>query len=170
MTLADVAQSRFTYENSHEIMETLRRRSQPWDYCGDRVKYRHDILRFKNILTPRYDERDWVLCNLSKREFVLSEAIRDLTSCDHLWGIRDGPFNSYQKVGFHTVLLARGICWSSTSIAQGVWAGDCFHIMPMTRFKERMQIAEWKDASSELIAEIEEMWKREYGERWEEYL
>ncbi|KAI0058873.1 hypothetical protein BV25DRAFT_1829623 [Artomyces pyxidatus] len=111
----------------------------------------------------------WVLCNLSKREFVLAEDIAKLTK-----RAAQGPF-SPGGVSLGTALLSR-ICWSSHgstamsyegNIHRGVWAGDRFQITTTDRLERLKEAGPWTDVGQSVVQEIKEIWKSEYEEDWE---
>ncbi|KAI0690310.1 hypothetical protein BC835DRAFT_1365229 [Cytidiella melzeri] len=123
---------------------------------------------FNMIITPRYEStHPWVLCNLSKGEYVRAEAIASLTGSEG-----NTPFIQH-AVRLDHALLSQ-ICWSSDgSIAmenkdnlhRGPWAGDCFEVTSMDELKATI---EWKDISDEVVETLDKTWSSEYGEDWRE--
>ncbi|KAI0047416.1 hypothetical protein FA95DRAFT_1227471 [Auriscalpium vulgare] len=67
-----------------------------------------DFTRYLAMRHAAYDGDDWILCNLSKQEFVLSRTIKDFTGEKTKGPLRKG------RIGFGMAILAR-ICWSSSS-------------------------------------------------------
>lgn len=103
-------------------------------------------------------EVEWVLCNLTKREFI-----RESTVWAH---------GAEKPIGFGEFLLAR-ICWSSDPscamsykghIHRGVWAGDRFEITTMDRMKTGE--GEWKDVGDQAGKETADIGDSEHGQTW----
>ncbi|KAM5442140.1 hypothetical protein MferCBS31731_002970 [Microsporum ferrugineum] len=106
--------------------------------------------------------QEWVLRNLTTREFVLPTAVA--LQKKHI----KGPL--INVLGFGEVILSR-VCWSTDDftsmgwegIHRGVWAGHSLDIVPSTYLDSG---GPWKDISDEVSREIAEIWKSEYGEDW----
>ncbi|KAA8898368.1 hypothetical protein FN846DRAFT_962595 [Sphaerosporella brunnea] len=103
---------------------------------------------------------EWILRNLTTKEFVRHSVVAHGSN---------GPFRPTPRgVGFGEVLAVR-TCWSSMAascgIHRGVWAGHRFDITLM----DAIEGADgWKDVSESLFEEIQCIWKRKYGDLWEE--
>jgi hypothetical protein len=92
-------------------------------------------------------EKGWVLMNLSKKEYVSSQAA-------------SGILPSLEAIDarcFGQLLLSR-ICWSTSDdcglwfegpIHRGVWAGDRFKIVRVDVFERNASCGGWKDVSVE---------------------
>ena len=111
--------------------------------------------------------QNWVLCNLSKHEYVREEAIK-VNSFD-----RGGNSYPIEEIGLGQVVLSR-ICWSTDDscamrykedIHRGVWAGNRFDITTIDQFKLVDGEKEWKDVSDEVIKEMTEIWVSKYSEK-----
>jgi hypothetical protein len=107
--------------------------------------------------------RDWVLRNLTTKEFIRRSVVG--------YG-SNGPFTA-GGVGLGEVLLSR-ICWSSepstsiknVGIHRGIWAGHKFDITFMDTFEGEVG---WKDVSESAYEGIKAIWESKYGERrWEQ--
>lgn len=112
-------------------------------------------------------EREWVLRNLTAREFVRADAIA--IKKEHV----QGP--EIQGLGFGSIVIAR-ICWSSSprtgilhgykgGVHRGVWAGHRFDITTVEKLEEDGK-EQWKDVSEEVMKEVEVIWKCWFGEEW----
>lgn len=118
-----------------------------------------------------YDlNRDWVLCNLTKREYIRADTIAEATQTTNN---RAGPFIG-KRLNLGNVLVTR-ICWSSDSsidlpyegdITRGVWAGDRFEITTTDRIKDMDM---WKDVSDDVVKEIEAIWGASCTGNWKEW-
>ncbi|KIM86342.1 hypothetical protein PILCRDRAFT_86545 [Piloderma croceum F 1598] len=112
-----------------------------------------------------------VLRNLTKNQYVREEAIKvaalESTEC---------KCDRAEPVGFGEVVLSR-ICWSaeyygphrtySGNHHKGPWAGNRFDIstVEMVEFKG----SQWVDVSDEVSAEMNRIWRSEYGQQWVEW-
>ncbi|KZT10971.1 uncharacterized protein LAESUDRAFT_721389 [Laetiporus sulphureus 93-53] len=131
---------------------------------------------FSRRSKPRYsidiskdETHGWVLCNISKREYVRASAVAALTgtSAKRPQGI-GGP--GRRKIGLGHVLITQ-ICWSSDNsismyyegdLHRGRWAGDHLSITTMDRLDKHEA---WKDASEEVVKKVVEIWDSEF-EGW----
>lgn len=101
----------------------------------------------------------WILCNLTKRQYVLRSTLDDV-------GI----------AGFGHFLLSR-ICWSGAydpsytdwdkDVVRGVWAGDRFEITTTDRVKDFTD-GGWRNVGEETGKELTVMWDTYRGEGWRE--
>lgn len=132
----------------------------------DRTGELHPILQMSH---PRFafddgeDPCTWVLCNLSKREFVKNDDVS----------------TNFQgrKIGLGHCLLAR-ISWSSQdhtamsyenkdrSIHRGVWAGDRFMVTTLNEVMALEDAKQWKDVTEEVSDELDAIWESAYGTEW----
>lgn len=122
-----------------------------------------DRINHRIIQQPSYDsESSWVLCNLSKYEFVNYDDIRELGR------------KAKGDIGIGRVVLSR-ICWSTDpsvgmsyegGIHRGVWAGDRFESTTIDRMRAPKAGQEWKDVTSEVIKEISTIWESCLGPDW----
>lgn len=111
---------------------------------------------FIETIAPYYGppSGEWVLCNLSKREYIRERAARDDSGELIRWDLG-------------RVLLPR-ICWSSVPIGiagngsspprRGPWAGDRFEITTIERLQEPN---DWKDISEEVVQEFITFWHKQ---------
>ncbi len=139
----------------------------PGEYHLKRNNLEEDQAAFEMLITPRYhSSQPWVLCNLSKNEYVRADAIAALTKSDGATPFIKGAIN------LSHALLSR-ICWSSDSqiamnyegdLHRGPWAGDRFEVTTMNKLKGE----EWRDISGEIVEILEKIWKFEYGDHWRE--
>ncbi|KAI0047402.1 hypothetical protein FA95DRAFT_1226092 [Auriscalpium vulgare] len=127
-----------------------------------------DMARCYGMYDAAFDADEWVLCNLSKQEYVLSRTIKDFIGEE-----TKGPF-CRGRIGFGTAILTR-ICWSSDSstampyklgLHRGEWAGDRFRVTTVDKFEETENTAEWTDVGAQVVAAIEEIWRSDDGEDW----
>ncbi|CAL1696901.1 unnamed protein product [Somion occarium] len=129
----------------------------------------YQLFYYLNKPRPDYSENGtWVLCNLSKREYVDTGAISTLTDKNPR-----GPFFE-GRMTLGEVLVSR-ICWStdaSTSLVyegdihRGAWAGDRFEITTVEKLKPNQAGSQWKNVSDEIVKEMEAIWQGEYGDDW----
>ncbi|KAI0057635.1 hypothetical protein BV25DRAFT_1902584 [Artomyces pyxidatus] len=129
----------------------------------------HERNSFRDMLQPNYSSpHPWALFNLSKHEYVRADAVAELGG----YKASDPLSNRGEEIGLGAVLLGR-VCWSSDpsismwydgGLHRGVWAGDRFKISPLV-FKPGEE-AQWKDVSEEAVAELEAIWKAEFGDSW----
>lgn len=114
-----------------------------------------------------YDEtKDWIICNLTRHEFVRADAITKVTGTEDV----KGPFVESQ-MALGEVLVAH-ICRSSDDsismadpdgdIHRGRWAGDRFEITTTDQVKNLDK--EWKDVSDEVAKKMQTIWQANYGE------
>ncbi|KAI0825539.1 hypothetical protein BC629DRAFT_1434177 [Irpex lacteus] len=125
---------------------------------------------FKEMMKPRYDSsHPWVLCNLSKGEYIRADAVAKLTNSKG-----DTPFIA-NAIRLDHALLSR-VCWSSDgSIAmvnednlhRGSWAGDRFEVTSMDKIDPRI---DWKDVSKETVKTLQKIWRNDYGKDWKKQL
>lgn len=118
-------------------------------------------------LLDKYFPRDqqWILRNLTTKQFVRAEAIALEPE------FIKGPF--IRGLGFAEVVMSR-ICWSSSDcigmladpidITRGVWAGHCFDITTRAKHEDETKGGQgWEDASDEVAAELAKIWEGEIG-------
>lgn len=127
---------------------------------------RPDASAYWDLFSPEYDsEQPWVLCNVSKGEYVRAEAVATLTGREHKGPFIEAPIN------LGHALLSR-ICWSSDpsismsydkDLHRGPWAGDRVAVTALDRLKFGI---EWKDVSKEVVDVLCDIWESEYGSSW----
>ncbi|KAL6303074.1 hypothetical protein BKA93DRAFT_735690 [Sparassis latifolia] len=111
----------------------------------------------------------WVLCSLTRHEYVRAEATAALSPNRKPCGpLVDGA------VGLGEVLVSL-ICWSydpSTAIPyhgplhRGRWAGDRVEITTIGRLRDG--VGAWRDVSEEVLGVVAEIWNAEYcGSSWQ---
>ncbi|KFY81993.1 hypothetical protein V500_10914 [Pseudogymnoascus sp. VKM F-4518 (FW-2643)] len=112
--------------------------------------------------TPR--QEDWILRNLTTKEFVTAEGI----ALDKKF-IR-GPF--IFGIGFGDAVVARTL-WTSNGtpefgrqFGRGVWAGHRFDITTRSRHDEATKDEEWRDVSAEVKGEIAGIGESKFGRNW----
>lgn len=128
-----------------------------------------DLFDHLNCANPVYDRtKDWILCNLTRREYVRAEVIAKLTGTENA----QGPFiGSEMTLG--EVIVAH-ICWSSDDsismanpdgdIHRGRWAGNRFEITTTDKVKNLDE--EWKNVSDEVAKKMQTIWEANYGAEW----
>ena len=144
-----------------------------WDRLprGLRVQIACELRSKGSDLYP--EDQQWILRNLTTREYVRSEAIAIKPECIQ------GPY--IKGVGFGEVVWSR-ICWSADpscsmantdNIHRGPWAGHCFDITTLDRHLQRSPYSdssdggsEWKDISEEMATWVEKIWRSEFGSDW----
>ncbi|KAK3365123.1 hypothetical protein B0T24DRAFT_670531 [Lasiosphaeria ovina] len=111
-------------------------------------------------------DQQWILRNLTTKQFVRSEAIALKPEFIH------GP--SIRVLGFGEVVMSR-ICWSTSSftnmsdtanISRGVWAGHRLDITTLARHRDETNEVGWSDVSDEVAREIAAIWESEFGTDW----
>ncbi|KAK2596216.1 hypothetical protein QQS21_006364 [Conoideocrella luteorostrata] len=109
---------------------------------------------------------DWILRNLTTKQYVRSDAVA--LNPKYINGPNIG------LVGFGEVVLSR-IAWTSdpsvsmqndTDIHRGRWAGHCFDITTMARHQRKTLGQIWTDVSEEVAQEIDLIWTSEFGSDW----
>ncbi|KAI1383388.1 uncharacterized protein F4822DRAFT_434509 [Hypoxylon trugodes] len=106
----------------------------------------------------------WILRNLTKREFVRSEAIALKPEY-----VR-GPV--IELVGFGEALLSR-ICWSSNpdvAIDRGPWAGHRFDIITLSRHAATTRKEDWIDVSEEVSDSLHTIWNANCTPEWQDFV
>ncbi len=137
----------------------------------DRNLQSNDYAALNMLIPPEFESSSpWILCNLSKREYVRADAIAGIK--DEVEAKQSTPFFR-RRISLGQALLSR-ICWSSDrstnllyrgDLHAGPWAGDRFEVTTM----DRMQGAEsqWKDISEEVTTLLTRIWNEECGyDRW----
>ncbi len=128
-----------------------------WDHSTKR-RGMQNVLRM--LLKREYDyPGPLFLCNLSKREYVRASFLACLNE-EFRKKYKDVPL-----ADFGHALLSR-ICWPSDStiamsyegdLHRGPWAGDRFEVTTI----DKIQGAEWKDVSLEVVEVLRGIWKSE---------
>ncbi|KAI0783465.1 hypothetical protein C8Q75DRAFT_736800 [Abortiporus biennis] len=130
-----------------------------------------------DLTDPIYPiDKSWVLCNLSKYQYVTARAISQYTSGKSV----KGPYFCSKSIGFTQVLVSQ-ICWAKsadkeiqgskdTPLHKGRWAGDRFEITTMDRMKHLEGGEEWKDVSPMIIQDLEAIWRNHYGVLFRQYV
>lgn len=128
---------------------------------ADRTEIRMGLQPEVTEFYPR--DQQWVLRNLTTREYVGGEAVALKEEF-----IR-GP--QIDLVGFSEVLIAR-TSWSSVgeaipgNITRGKWAGHKFDIIPLAVQEEKMNTEEWTNVSNEVLREIDIIFTSMLGDDW----
>ncbi|KAK7688678.1 hypothetical protein QCA50_008216 [Cerrena zonata] len=118
-----------------------------------------------------YDmDREWILCNLTKHEYIRGRAIADMTGTEN----SNGPFMG-DRLNLGTVLITR-ICWSSElntslshnpeNIHRGAWAGHRIKITTVDKIND--DLSTWKDISDVVVKDIEAIWEADCGGEWKD--
>lgn len=118
-----------------------------------------------NLELDTYD-KDLVLCNLSKGEYVRNDAEDGKNDAED---DKNGAEDDKMVVDLGLVLFSR-ICWStdhscsmpesvSDRLAMGPWAGDRFEIVPREKMGRNI---EWKDITEEAVAWLRDIWESEH--------
>ncbi|OBZ68049.1 hypothetical protein A0H81_11852 [Grifola frondosa] len=157
--------------------------SNEFTVAGDPVKWApdaklvarlssHEQMMLRRIVDYPQDSQ-WVLCNLTKGQYITGEAIEDLFGEPPSLGPEH-----FTTFGFGHVLLAH-ICWSSDpttgincyrALSYGDWAGDEFEITTMQEMKSCEGEEPWEDVSDSFLEEINDLWEQEYGMDWREQI
>lgn len=143
------------YEAKHRLSEL--------DRTEILMGLRPEILEFY----PR--DRQWILRNLSTKEYVRGDVIALREEFTH------GP--QIDVLGFAEVLISR-ISWSSElvriganeNLARGKWAGHRFDITPMSLHEQSTPNECWKDVSGEVFREMDVILGGEIGDDWRDRL
>lgn len=107
-------------------------------------------------------EHYWVLCNLTKQEYVREDSI-----AAHLNETPDGPLPP-GSIGLGNVLLSL-ICWSSDpsismhfndDLTRGAWAGNRFEVTTLDRLSPPLASGSWRDVSRPVVARLVASWRR----------
>ncbi|KAI0780571.1 hypothetical protein BD413DRAFT_607852 [Trametes elegans] len=126
-----------------------------------------DFVLLDALVMPWFpQDRPWVLCNVSKREYVRERDAEEL--CVKLACARDS--DEFAPVPSLWHFLLAYICWSddySVAIAlnrelaeeltQGRWAGDRFARTLLDRIEEQGE-GPWTDVTKEASAFVEKLW------------
>lgn len=109
------------------------------------------------------DGNVWVARNLTKNLYLRSDTL----------SVLGGDTN----LGFGRAILSR-ICWSTDGttsmpwdgdIHRGVWAGDCFDIVPLSSHEKEVELlkTEWTDCTDEVREEMIAIWQSGFGDEEE---
>ncbi|OBT66113.1 hypothetical protein VE03_05100 [Pseudogymnoascus sp. 23342-1-I1] len=152
-------------EKSRRVYEECIRRCEGPSEVACIRKRRKEIVTKHSPFIPK--DQEWMLRNLTTREFVTAKGI----ALDEKY--IDGPF--IRGIGFGEVVMLR-VCWSTFAkpgvvythhVGMGVWAGHRFEITTRKRHEERSRDqAGWRDVSVGVAAEIAAVWEMEYGKDW----
>lgn len=176
----DWASETFQHVGSGDIIQCLKKEARFTSsvFILSIASQRKEMRRWFNfdlysLMCPRMDQfydidKEWVLRNLTTREYVKASAIAlDPKEIK-------GPEHRY--IGFGEVLVMRITCSSPGTdcsmrydITQGAWAGHCFDIKTIDSV-EGGDSEEWIDISDGIVKQIDELWTSEYGENWKEKL
>ncbi|KAI0165680.1 hypothetical protein GGR57DRAFT_131822 [Xylariaceae sp. FL1272] len=116
------------------------------------------------------EDEQWVLRNLTTKEIVCADAVS--VSPDRIYGPDLGG------VGLGEVVLSR-IGWSTspsvsmegpTNFSRGVWAGNAFDIITVSRHEKQTGGNEWTDVNDEVMQDMAQIWEAEYGPQWRNFL
>lgn len=151
---------------SVEHLRSTSRNPRDWSAKG----FGKDWKPYREMMVPKYESsHPWVLCNISKGEYIRASVIAALTDMDE-----SKPFISTQRGGTINLgyALLSQICWSSdpstsmrydSGLCRGRWAGDRFEVTSMDKLDP--QIA-WKDISKRVARLLKNILKSEHGENW----
>ncbi|KZT24822.1 hypothetical protein NEOLEDRAFT_1242206 [Neolentinus lepideus HHB14362 ss-1] len=129
-----------------------------WGMYGQNLR---DWVLYDLLMKPvyQYDDR-WILCNLSKREFVHKPVIRiasdtalhygDILLYQTYWGpkLDEVVSNDGSHAGGH----------------RGPWAGGRFAIMTLHEFEERLKmLGHWVDMTEVVVKELTELYQAKHG-------
>ncbi|TBU33356.1 hypothetical protein BD311DRAFT_848308 [Dichomitus squalens] len=135
-----------------------------------------DRKRFDALMAVTYptDRKDWVLCNLSKKEYVRASEIAKLAKRPN----DAQPFLPNCLPDLGQALLTR-IAWSeddSISMAKnevtaklhrGAWVGDNICITTLERILSGSEEdEEWMDISTSVIRDLIYIYRAEFGKKW----
>lgn len=128
-----------------------------------------EIILIDHLVEPTliYDVgMEWVLCNLSKKEYVYADDIaKAIDQSPH------GPFFG-NNLTFPEVLVPH-ICMEAghssplrvedkDDVRKGPWTGDRFDITTV----DKVDLAEWRDVTDEVMDNINRIWELVWGENW----
>lgn len=130
-----------------------------------------ELSALSRILESYYPlDSEWVLCNLTKREYVTANAVSECT------GVKaNGPFFEH-SLGFGDVLMSL-ICWSSDPstnmeydgpIHRGAWAANSFKITTVDRLMDLEQVeggksGPWTDVSDEALELMMDIYEADFS-------
>ncbi|CAL1696959.1 unnamed protein product [Somion occarium] len=138
--------------------------------------YRHfEELRFSDDTLTYTTDQPWVLCNLSKNEYIRMDAVDNFYDCDE----RNPLAQTCSVFSTIAVLLPR-ICWISNGgkgiegccneYYRGSWAGDCFEITTLNRLRPAKEESDWVDVTNDAINDTVKLWESLYGSLWRNML
>lgn len=123
----------------------------------------YELKLYRNLIKPHcvYNGR-WVLCNLSKLQYVRADIVME---------------NVGNALHLGDILLFQ-IGWSTGSyigpqyegsLHDGARAGDRFHITTMDVVNGSLRkMGEWQDVTRDLMERVVGMWRAVYGPEWPE--
>ncbi|KAH9902707.1 hypothetical protein C8Q73DRAFT_785355 [Cubamyces lactineus] len=124
------------------------------------------------IYPPR---NDWVLCNISKRQFVRADALAALNRKPD----DQQPLLKHCLIDLGTALMMR-IFWTSAHddpngveafiASKGSWVGDRHIITTIERAPYIEGDSRWEDVTDEVVADITTAFRMQYGDKWEDEL
>ncbi|KAK7688659.1 hypothetical protein QCA50_008197 [Cerrena zonata] len=113
--------------------------------------------------------QDWLLCNLTKHEYIRADAIVGLCG---ITKNKHGPFFG-NRLTFGSVLVTH-ISWSQDStlntpfteheLHRGEWAGNRIEIIATDKLNNP---SEWNDISENAVLRMDGLWKGEFGRDWQ---
>ncbi|EPQ50487.1 hypothetical protein GLOTRDRAFT_133860 [Gloeophyllum trabeum ATCC 11539] len=119
---------------------------------------------YQDLTEPYYEDYNdgWVLCNLSKLQYVRADTVREMVG---------------DALELGDVLLSQ-ICWStdpSISMAyngdlhRGAWAGNRFLLATMDEVNGALrEKGTWTDVTKVVMKQVAEIWRSEHGRGWPE--
>ncbi|EPQ50485.1 hypothetical protein GLOTRDRAFT_133858 [Gloeophyllum trabeum ATCC 11539] len=131
--------------------------SREWRMAGiDRKLY-------CQLSRPYYVYHDrWVLCNLSKLQYVRADTVAEIVG---------------DALRLGDVLLSQ-ICWSTDpscaipykgKLHRGAWAGDRFIVTTMDKIEGSLrENGTWTDVTKDVMKQVTEIWRSVYGPEWPE--
>ncbi|CAL1697004.1 unnamed protein product [Somion occarium] len=162
----------FDYGTIHRLMMEIRKSERTSSEYRSRIYNALSELGSPRLLYK--SEHPWILCNLSKMQFIRFAAVSEL----HGYKPEDPLQFIHPGFSVGTLLVSR-ICWSwdsSTSLCykgaihHGVWAGNRFEVTTMDRLRPTEGGKEWKDVTDEVVDEAIGIWKEHFGKKWRKYL
>ncbi|KAI0690317.1 hypothetical protein BC835DRAFT_1528887 [Cytidiella melzeri] len=145
------------------VMVRMRKLMQNGD--EDTTIWDEDIANYAALVLPEWEsDCEWVLCNLSKGEYVRQSVIQEID--------QDERFPHNYDLGH--AMLSR-ICWSSEAstsmrcqgklkepLHRGCWAGDRLEVTPIGKIRSDI---EWDDVSEEVADTLRQIYRYEYEGR-----
>ncbi|KAI0333611.1 hypothetical protein GY45DRAFT_1297118 [Cubamyces sp. BRFM 1775] len=135
-----------------------------------------DFRFFRALSTPHYpDNALWVICNISKREYLRYDAVPRLRNKLH-------PDDAkLREINLCRLVLAC-ICWSpntdtgvrsagggaavNAQLVRGRWAGDRLEMTTLEKMAPCEEGARWKDVTEDLLRLLRELWVSKIGDPW----
>ncbi|KAH9901446.1 hypothetical protein C8Q73DRAFT_786813 [Cubamyces lactineus] len=164
-----------SWQRVREAPSLIRTSDLVWRRSAISCLSTRDFLFFRALSTPHYpDDAQWVVCNLSKREYLRYDAIPPVRN-------KPNPVDAQSRKVNLCRLVFACICWSpskdtgirsagggadavNAQLARGRWAGDRLEMTTLEKMAPCEGAARWKDVTEDLLRLLHELWVSKMGD------